>query len=355
MVTMTSRERVLKAARREQPDKVPVDINIEGGYYTILREALGDEVLSDILAMKDFAWVWPGNTRQHSDFSQYFHGRHGVEWDEWGRGRIWDNKGQYAEYLYPLADAETVDDLKAYPWPDTDAGYRYVHLADDVSNFQAEGRPALASLGDTLFELAWQLRSMEAFSADLLVNEDMAEYLLDLIARQRIETARQYARAGVDYVILGDDVAMQTGMMMSPVMWRKWFKPRLADVIRAARELKPDIVMSYHSDGDCEAIIPDLIEVGVDVLNPVQPECLSAVRVKATYGDRLAFSGGLGVQSVLPFGTPDEVREHVRTQIETLGAGGGYIVAPSHVLERDVPVANFLAMADAIREFTPYK
>lgn len=125
----------------------------------------------------------------------------------------------------------------------------------------------------------------------------------------------------------------------------------LAGVIGAARQIKPDILVQYHSDGKINELIPDLIEAGVDILNPVQPECVDHRWVKEQFGDRLAFNAGLGVQSVLPFGTPDEVRKHVRQVIERLGAGGGLIIGPSHVIERDTPLENILAMLEAIDEY----
>jgi uroporphyrinogen decarboxylase len=153
---------------------------------------------------------------------------------------------------------------------------------------------------------------------------------------------------------LGDDIAMQDNLLMSRKMWRTWFGPRLRRVIEAAREIKPDILIEYHSDGKVNNLVGDLIDTGIDILNPVQPECVDHAWIKAEFGQRLSFSGGLGVQSVLPFGTPDEVRAHVRSAIETLGAGGGLIIGPSHVVERDVPMDNFFAMLEAIDQYGQY-
>jgi uroporphyrinogen decarboxylase len=148
---------------------------------------------------------------------------------------------------------------------------------------------------------------------------------------------------------VGDDVATQRGMMMRPALWRRWLKPRLAAIISAAREVKPDILIWYHSDGDCRAIIPELIEIGVDILNPVQPECMDPAAVKAQYGDRLSFSGTIGTQTTMPHGTPEEVRGVVRERIATVGRGGGLLLAPTHVLEPDVPWENIVALVDAVR------
>lgn len=137
-------------------------------------------------------------------------------------------------------------------------------------------------------------------------------------------------------------------------MWREWFKPRLAAVIKAAKDTKPDLLVQYHTDGDCREVIPDLIEVGVDILNPIQPECMDPVELKMKYGDQLSFSGTIGTQSTMPHGTPEDVHQEVRRMIETVGVGGGLFLAPTHVLEPDVPWENVVAFIRAAKEFGGY-
>jgi len=146
----------------------------------------------------------------------------------------------------------------------------------------------------------------------------------------------------------------QNKMLMSPATWRRWLKPRLAQVVEAAKSVKPEIHIFYHSDGDCRAIIPDLIEIGVTVLNPVQPECMDPVQLKAEFGDRLAFWGTVGTQTTMPFETPEQVRAVVKERIETVGKGGGLLIAPTHILEPDVPWQNVLAFVEAVEEFGAY-
>jgi uroporphyrinogen decarboxylase len=345
---MTGRERFLAAANRKTPDRVPRIIPLEDAVRRTLSDHFHVQDLAEVLKL-DSAGVGWKPTRVKNDYSRYYT-RPGVTWDEWGRGRIWDSIGQYAEYLYPLEKAAGVDEILAYPWPDYSEGYRYEGLEDRVRELQARGLAVIGGLEETVFEIAWQLRSMDQLFADILDNNEQATVLLDKITDRRVATAQAYASAGVDILALGDDVAMQTGLLMSKKMYRQWFKPRLARVILAARERNPDIKIWYHSDGKINDLIPDLIEAGVEILNPVQPECVDHSWVKATYGSELAFSGGLGVQSVLPFGTPEDVRAHVRDTIQTLGAGGGLIVGPSHVIERDVPLENILAMLAAMDE-----
>lgn len=345
---------MLTAARREQPDRVPRLVGFEGAVRERLCRELGIEP-GELRAhfKNDISEVRPNKPRSKPDMSAYF-ARDDVQWGEWGRGRVWDESHHYAEYLYPLENAETVDEIEAYPWPDLLESYRYEGLDERVREIREQGFCVGGSLAETIFEMAWEIRSMDRLFEDILTGSDLATVLLDKITERRVATARAYGRAGIDLLSLGDDVAMQNGLMMSRDMFNTWFRPRLERVIAAAREGNPDMLVMYHSDGKVDEVIPDLIAAGVDILNPVQPECVDHRWVKDTFGDRLAFSGGLGVQSVLPFGTPGEVRQHVCEVIRTLGRGGGLIVGPSHIIERDTPTENILAMATAIDDFGNY-
>lgn len=227
-------------------------------------------------------------------------------------------------------------------------------MAEQIAARQHQGFAVSCNLTETIFETAWQLRGMTQLFEDIHHNDEKAEYLLNHITTYREASARAFAKAGADIIFLGDDVAMQTGLMISPRMYRQWFKPYLTRVIQAAKQVNPDVLIQYHSDGMINKLVPDLLEAGIDILNPVQPECVDHVWIKQTYGDQLAFCGGIGVQSVLPFGKPEEVRQHVRGVIQTLGVDGGLIIAPSHVIERDVSIENIEAMLSAIDEFGRY-
>jgi uroporphyrinogen decarboxylase len=144
---------------------------------------------------------------------------------------------------------------------------------------------------------------------------------------------------------------MEDRLMMSPEIWRKFLKPRLAKVFQAAKQAKPDVLIFYHSDGYVEPILDDLIEIGLDVLNPVQPECMDVGALKRRYGSRLSFWGTIGLQRALPFGTPQQVEDEVRRRIEEAGAGGGLLLSPAHVLAPEVPLENIRAMFDAAAKY----
>ena len=180
-----------------------------------------------------------------------------------------------------------------------------------------------------IFELAWQILGFEKFFEDMVLNPALVERVLDRITEDNAFRARRFAEAGVDMLRVGDDVGMQDRLMMKPAEWRRFLKPRLARVIAAARAVRPEIPVWYHSDGKIVDIIDDLIEVGVTVLNPVQPECLDLRWLKERYGDRLAFWGTIGTQTVMPFGTPADVRQTVREMIDLFWPG--IVIALTHV------------------------
>jgi len=350
----------LTACRLGVPDRIPRAIGFEHGFAANVKRLLKKENPNLDVENLDLAgyfksdprWVYIRPTNKKAAFHKYFD-RGDLEFDEWGRGRKWDDTRHYAEYFYPLARAETISEIESYPWPDYFEKYRYAGIAGEVAGLHDRGFAVLGG-PSAFFEIAWQLRSMERLMEDMLLNPEMAQAVYDRILERNVRFARECALAGVDILYLGDDVAMQNGIMMSLELWRKYLGKGMRAMINAAREINKNILVWYHSDGDIAPLVPDLIDVELNILNPVQPECCDAAFLKKTYGDKLAFWGGLGVQSVLPFGSPEEVREHVRRQIEVLGAGGGYVIAPSHILERDTPWENLKAMVGAIDEFGQY-
>ena len=189
---------------------------------------------------------------------------------------------------------------------------------------------------------------------DFVINPKLADYVLTRVTENQVIKARRFAEAGCDCLHCGDDVGMQHKLMMHPDMWRQWLKPRWAQVWAAAREINPDIQIFYHSDGNIDDIIEDLIEIGMTILNPVQPECVDPAEMKHKYGDRVAFWGCVGTQTTFPFGTPDEMKRTIRHLVETVGNGGGLLLAPTHVLEPDVPWENVEAFFEAVNEYGRY-
>jgi uroporphyrinogen decarboxylase len=194
-----------------------------------------------------------------------------------------------------------------------------------------------------MYEDAWQIRGYEEYLMDMIAAPEICEFIMDKLCERNIFAATAAARAGVDFIMSGDDVASQRAMMFDVELWRKFNKCRWAKVYAAAREINPNIPIWYHSDGNIEDIIPDLIEIGVTIINPVQPECVDVNKLKHQYGRHLVFDGTIGTQTTMPFGSPDDVRRMVRERKKSVGYDGALILSPTHVLEPEVPIENILA------------
>ena len=358
---MTQRERVLAASRRQVPDRVPKWIDY-GSFAPGLMEtfhkrtgALSPEDFFDY----DVRQVHFSPPARRRELERYIPAGlpEGAEID-WNWGNVFvrgDHKNVTVTVHCALGDAETVEDIEAYPMPDFLEAYRWGHVQDEVRELHGRDLAVMGAMSMTLFEVAWGVRGFENFLIDLMANKEVARVLLDRITEMRCGMARIFAGSGVDVLRLGDDVGTERGMMISKAAWEEWLKPRLARVIGAAREVNPDILVFYHSDGDCREVIAGLIEIGVDILNPVQPECMDPAEIKLLHGDRLAFWGTIGTQTTMPFGTPDDVREEVITRIETVGKGGGLLLGPSHLLQDEVPWENVLAFFDAVERYGVYR
>ncbi len=351
---MSPRERVRTAMRREVPDRVPKEAGFTPAIQELFRERTGSENPAEYFGMERRtvgfrAW------EESRDFTPWYPEGvpEGTVFNDYGSGRVPSDFYHFTSRIYPLERATTIEELEEYPWPDYTPEHRHEHLEDAVAELHAEEWFVAGGVGH-IWEMAWQLTRMEKLMEDMTLNPEFAAYIFDRICEDRAFQARRYAEAGADMIACGDDIGMQDRLMMSPKMWREWLKPRWRKVIKAAKDANPDCLAWYHSDGDIREVIPDLIEIGFDILNPIQPECMDPAALKRQYGDQIAFWGCIGTQTTMPFGTPEDVRESVRWTIEHVGAGGGLLVAPTRVLEPDVPWENIVAMFEAVDEYGAY-
>lgn len=250
----------------------------------------------------------------------------------------------FTSYISPLRNYDTVNEIEDFPYPNVD-GYTDDHMKQAVEDAHKDNLVTMCSLVH-MYEDSWQIRGYEEFLMDMIQNPEMCEYILDKVTERNMKKAVAAAKAGVDILISGDDVANQRDLMFSIELWRKFMKSRWAKVYQAAREIKPDIQIWYHSDGNIQSIIPELIEIGVTVLNPVQPECLDPAVIKQQYGKQIVLDGTIGTQTTMPFGSADEVRRVIRDRREKLGYDGALILSPTHVLEPEVPVENVRAFVE---------
>ncbi len=357
MTEMEPRQRILRAMRRQIPDRVPREAVFTLPVEESFRLRTGAADYETYFGM-DRRSVTFRRPQPPADFSDYLKDivipGDGIV-DEWGNIFVSGPHYRTTNYLYPMRNLKTPGDLAEFPFPDFFQDQCHAHLEDEVAAHHQRGLAVTGDMWGTFFERSWHMRGMEQLFIDFYENPDFANALLDRMLAIRLFMATRFAEAGVDILHTGDDLGMQHHLLMSVALWRKWIKPRLAQVWQPARRIKKDIIISYHSDGYIEPFIPELIEIGLDVLNPVQPECMHPDQIKLKYGDRLAFFGTIGTQTTMPFGSPEDVRREVRQRIETVGKGGGLILAPSHLLEPDVPWENILAFFAAAEEFGHYR
>jgi uroporphyrinogen decarboxylase len=342
MSSMTKRERVLTAFSRKIPDKIPCWIQ-PGSYLSqIVKENTGLDSPWECFDMDIQQFVYYGPTKYQGDFSKYpSWSNNGV--NEWGQGSC-----------PPMIDFHSADDVYEYPFPDVGASYRYEHLPEAVEKVKEKGLPAVSGYECGSFEHLWALRGMDNFLADLLDEPEFLTPLIDKVSDLKAEIAAGYVKAGVDIVWTGDDLGSEIAMLMSPELWRKHLKSCVKKIASRAKSVNPDVLVAFHSDGYIEPIISDLIEVGIDILQAVQPECMDVAKLKEEYGDRLSFWGTMGTQSTMAFGTPEDVKRDVKERIMTVGKGGGLCIGPSHTLESPTPWENIVAFFEAVKAFGEY-
>ena len=357
---MTPRERVFTASRRQIPDKVPKWID-HGSFAPLLmaefHKKTGASKPEEYFDY-DIRQIGFGPSEKKPDIKKYIpsdipRGAF-VDWDT-GNVQMRGIHGNVVSTIhYALEEAETVKDIEDYPIQDFSDKYQLQLLKEKVIEIKRRNLASMGMMGATIFERAWNLRGFENFLIDMVLRKDMANLLLDKITELRCRQAEIMAEARVDILRLGDDVGTEHGMMLSLELWREMLKSRLGKVIKKAKEIKPDIIICFHSDGDCREVIPELIEIGVDILNPVQPECMDPAEIKKLFGDKLAFHGTIGTQTTMPFGTPDDVKKVVKERIETVGIGGGFLIGPTHLLQDEVPFENVLAFFEAVEKYGYY-
>lgn len=376
-MTMTPRTRVMKVLQHKQPDRIPKSAEFTPGMFKKFNEYVGasysdsflhtDSIQSGfttnfledkrIITFEsffniEFRHVELKLPKTANDFTPYHEKLpENARIDEWGVARIPSNLAHYTTMKSPLGNLNNLQELKNFPWPGPVQKSIYDHIDYLTKQWQKKQYAVVAYMQMTIFELAWFMRGFEQLFIDMLNNSNLVSYLLDRITEIRIEMARCYANAGVDILRLGDDLGTQRGLLMSKQLWSKWIKPRLKEIIDAARKIKPDIHIFYHTDGKIEPVIPDLIEIGIDILNPVQPECMDVYELYKEYGKDLSFWGTIGTQTTMPFGSPKEIKRIVHERIKKIGQYGGLVLAPTHKLQTDVPWENIKAFFDTINEY----
>lgn len=364
---MKSRERVRCVLDHQQPDRVPIELggactSFTYGSYNRMKkyfdlkypkakiggfkvmEDIDDEVLEAF--QTDFRFVlfapegeeWKNRPIDEKSFADY-----------WGI-QFYDVGDYYEMVQHPMRDFD-VYDLEAYKWPDFGNKIAYTGLQEKAKKlYENTDYSLVGNCAINLLERAQWLRGIDTFLMDMLVEEEFANALLDkllVLGKQYIDNYLEEVGDYIDVIYLGDDLGTQNGLIMSPELYRKMLKPRyseLCDYIKKKTKAK----IYHHSCGSVFPLIGDLIDAGVDILNPIQPRAvgMDRAKIKKTFGDKLIFWGGIDIQYTLPRGTKEEIIKEVTTALETLGRDGGYVLGPAHNVQSDVSPENLMLMVD---------
>jgi uroporphyrinogen decarboxylase len=339
---LTPRERVLMAIRHEQPDRVPWHFTFTQPARDKLQSYYGTTRWDDVLDVlgNHFAAYRP---QLPGEWLESLPGRwrdeFGVVWNR----TVDQDIGVVENYQLPTRSLETL------------------RLPDPHDPARWKGLPAFAaanadrfryvSVPFSLFERAWSLRGMSQLMIDMLEAPEFVDELLDAIAAFQCRIVEEALKYDIDAVKFGDDWGQQTGLLFGAPLWRRFIKPRLATLYGMVKRAGKVVVI--HSCGRVQELFPELIDLGLDVFNPFQPEVMHPFEMKRQFGRHLTFFGGVSVQALLPFGAPPQIREQTCRLMGTVGAGGGFIIAPSHDIPGDVPMENMAALVEAVHNGDP--
>ncbi len=351
---MNSRDRFFKAVNHEQTDRPPIFMTLTPQMAQKLSDALKlpyEEPLDSLLSTRishmdllthlgnDCVGI-AGCAPTSSPTVELSKGRFRNEW-----GMVFEETGLYNEFAeFPLAHAETADHIKNYPWPDPMAAGRFDPAQTTINKYKKD-YAVVADLETAFFETSWYLVGMEKFLMDLTIEEDYVYPLLDKVMHINTEIGKELIRRGADMLWAGDDFGTQHSMLIDPDTWRRVFKPRIKTMFEEFRKVKSDIKLAWHSCGAVTPIVPDFIEIGLDILNPIQPLAagMEPKALKKEFGKDLTFFGGIDIQDLMPNGSPQQIKDEVKRRIEILSKNGGYIIAPAHNVQADTSVENVLA------------
>ena len=349
---LTHRERVRLALAHQQTDRIPIAMVCSGinpparktlEEYLAPRGTTVDAFLAPLLDIKSTAPAYTGPALESG-------------FDIWGvhRSPVSYGSAAYNEIdHYPLANAADLSDLDAHTWPNVD-WFDYATLPERTAAARRNGDFALMVGGGNIFETSWYMRGFEQMFMDFVLNPELAHAILSRVCDFYVARATRVLEAvpnQIDLFFTADDIGGQQGLLMSLPMWEAFIKPYHVKLNTQIHKLGAKVI--YHSDGAVMDAVPGLLEMGIDVLQALQFDTrgMDPVVLKDCYGDRLCFEGGVSVQTTLPFGTVDDVVQEVRERIAVLGAGGGYILGPSHAIQAGTPPENIVAMFETAAQF----
>jgi len=353
---MTPRENVLSIFRRTGYRHAAWNLNLCDFQIAQYKEKTGsllhyeDYFQLPLRQALDLAHVAPEPEQYMQYYKEPF--APGTVINSWGVAQEPAKNSQYHFFkvLHPMQSFDSAEQVEHYPLPRLPENIVEI-LRKSADDIHAAGNASAGRMSVTIWETAWFMRGMETLLMDMLTESPIAVALLDRLTELSCQRAENYARAGFDVLHIGDDVSTQKSLFMSEAMYCEWLKPRIAKVIAAAKAVNPDILIFYHCCGFAKPFIKHFIDVGVEILDPVQPESMDFAEIYAEYGSVLSFHGTLGTQTTLPFGTPKDVKDTVWRNLDIAGEKGGLVVCPTHTVEPEVPWENIVAYIEACKTY----
>jgi len=357
-----SRERVALILAHQEADRVPcAGIPLDGVPFRQWCEELGlSEDERQCFTEGDFKYLTFDLTAEGDLFAPYLPDLPGAaDLTPFGVGHLplksVDGYVAGTKLYHPLASVNTVRELELFPFPDVTAERAHSHLEDRVQAAKEDEFTVIGQMSQTILETAYSMRGMDRLFLDFHDRPDYVRALFEALCELRCFQARRFAEAGVDVLRIGDDIATQAGLIVSPPMYREWIKPYHARVVAAAREVNREIPVLYHSDGALTALLPDLIEVGVTAINPCQPEAMPPAEIKRQFGDRLTLWGCSSTQSVYAHGTRQDVVAELQMLMRKVAPGGGLVVSFINVLITPRFLDNLRQFVESFYELARYR
>jgi uroporphyrinogen decarboxylase len=338
---MNRRQKVLAVIRREYDGYIPYTFSLtprrQKKFHDEFYEWNYQAVFN--LPYQFVHRVYNGDVPNWKDYYEPKEVTHDHYFDEFGVGRLRSDFFNLNYLISPLKHA-SLQDIERYPFPNPNA-YNWSDCTDHRNEIVSHDSVPVGFLAMTLFETGWTLRGYDQWLRDIEKQSLIFYQIMDILTALRVEEAIHLAKVGVDVLHIGDDVADENGLLFDPAIWRTEFKPRMVKIIKAAKQIKPDLLIEYHGEGNLVEIIPDLIEIGVDMLNPIEPESVNPFALKEQFGDRLSFRGGLSIATTLPHGTEEDVREQTLELMKKMAKRGGFLLSPTQSIDINVPWNNF--------------
>jgi uroporphyrinogen decarboxylase len=335
MYKMNNRQRVIASLNHQQPDKIPFEIGFTQNAHQKMVEFYDDPDFDKNIG-NCLTWLSTEPKGSWQEVSpNIWQDQFGVQWDRTADKDIGNVRNQ-------LVTPETLNKII---FPDPDEPSRYDAYEQVLS--QSGDAFTLVNLGFSLYERAWTLAGMENLMMAMITNKGFVHALLDRILEFNLAVIKNVCSYDVDAMMFGDDWGMQTGLQMGMNLWREFIYPCIKHMYGLVKSKGKFVFI--HSCGKVNEVFPDLIDIGLDVFNPFQPEVMDVYEMKARFGNYLSFFGGISVQKTLPYGTVTETKDEVKRLLDVVGKNGGYIASPSHAIPGDARPKNIAAMIEVLQ------